>query len=880
MLERLGHYRILERIGAGGMGEVYRASDTRLGRDVAVKVLPAHFSDSLEVRQRFEREARALASFSHPNICALYDVGRENGIDFLVMEYLEGETLASRLRRGAVPPDQALRIAAEVAAALDAAHRRGIVHRDLKPGNVMITKNAAKLLDFGLAKEPASLIQGGHSSAPTRSEPLTAAGAILGTLDYMAPEQLEGKEADARSDIFSFGAIVYEMLTGRPAFSGASQAGLISAILTAEPARISELQPMTPPALERAVGRCLAKDPEERWQSARDVMFEMKGIASRKTDSPGAAAATPRRGERIIWVAAILALCVGLGFAMLALARQPEVLSRPAHFSIALPDHAVSLFTRVSPDGTTISQTAKNGDQTRLWIRPLDALSARPLEGTEGARAHFWSPDSRFIAFFAGGKLKKIDVNDGSVTDVCDAPGAGPFQLGAWGRDGTILLRVDEAPDHEEGLFRVSSSGGKVERLDIRDGSGNKIQVGWPGFLPDSRHFIGPCLLKPGLDDSRATCLVSLESLQASVLLEAASYALPAPPGYLLFVQGSTLFAQHFDFETLRLSGTPSPVAERMEQWAGIGAPKFSVSENGVLAYQMAGGEADLIWRDRRGAEIGQVGSPASYDSIRLSPDGNRLVAGIVNQRGVRDLWTIDVNRGVPTRVDSDGLDSYAPMWSPDGKKIVYCKAIHAPPFLHARTLAGGEDEVLLPSTGTMQCPTGISSDGRYLLFEDRNPTTGWDVWLLPLGTDPPRATPLIRTPQSETDASFSPDGGWIAYTSDETGRPEVYAQPFQHPGERLRISTSGGSTPRWRRDGKELFYLSADGHLMAVSVTPGKELTPAAPLALFLVGQGSAEGPGYEVSRDGERFLVGSPVPGSQDAAVMVNWMGRLRKN
>ena len=883
MREQLGHYRILERIGAGGMGEVYRARDIRLGRDVAVKVLPPHISESTGLRQRFEREARALASLSHPNICALYDVGRDDGVDFLVMEYLEGESLGARLRRGPLATDQALRIAAEIAGALDAAHRRGIVHRDLKPGNIVLTRNAAKLLDFGLAKEPASVIQGagGLSAVPTRGEPLTAEGAILGTLDYMAPEQLEGREADARSDIFSFGAILYEMLTGHPAFSAQSQAGLISAILTAEPARISDLSPSTPPAVEQTVARCLAKDPEERWQSARDLLFQMKGIASGAPAPTEAAPAPPKRLERLAWIAALVALSIGLGFAMLALARKPESAGRAALFSISLPDHAVSVYTSVSPDGRIISQTARSGDQWRLWIRPLDSLSAGPLAGTEGAKAHFWSPDSRFIAFFAGAKLKKIDVTGGSPTEICDAPGAGPFQFGAWGRDGTILFRIDEAPGQEEGIYRVSAAGGNATRLDIRDDSGKPIQVAWPSFLPDSRHIVAPCRLDPvGNPQKIATCLVSLETSRASILMETASYALPAMPGYLLYVQGANLFARPFDFDRMLLSGDATPIAQHLEQWAGIGAPKFSVSENGVLAYQMAGAESDLIWRDRRGAEIGRVGSPAAYNSISLSPDGNRLVAGIVNQRGVRDLWTIDVDRGIPARIDSAGLDSYAPLWSPDGKRIVYCKAVHLPPFLHVRTLAGGEDKVLVPSTGTMQCPTGISSDGRFLLFEDRNPTTAWDIWVLPLDSEAPRATPLIRTPQSERDASFSPDGGWIAYASDETGQSEVYAQPFRGPGERLRISTSGGSTPHWRRDGKELFYLSADGHLMAVSVTPGKELGPSAPVALFLAGQGSAEGAGYEVSPDGQRFLVASPVPGSEDAAVMVNWTARLSKH
>ncbi|MCI0659199.1 MAG: WD40 repeat domain-containing serine/threonine protein kinase, partial [Acidobacteria bacterium] len=660
---RLGPYEILAPLGAGGMGEVYRARDSRLDRAVAIKILHSHLSENPDLRQRFEREARAVSSLNHPHICTLYDIGRQDGIDFLVMEYLEGETLADRLAKGPLPLPLVLRTAMEIADALDKAHRQGVVHRDLKPGNVMLTKSGAKLLDFGLAK----LKDAGPGKAspmasalPTQSKPLTAEGGIPGTLQYMAPEQLEGQEVDSRTDLFALGEIIYEMTTRRRPFEGKSPASLIAAILSSEPPPIADRQPLAPPALDRLARRCLAKDPEDRWQTARDVVLELKSI------SVGTAAAGPsppgawhrRNRERLIWLGALLALAAALGIASLG-PRGPDVDTRSARFTVSFPEGAVSRFTRVSPDGRHISATAASGGISRIWLRPLNATSARPLPGTEGAGFHFWSPDSRFIGFIAGGKLMKIDIKGGLPLALCDAPGSGPFQLGAWSSRGTILFRVDEAPGHQEGLFEVSEGGGVPKPLTIRDEKGEEVRVVWLSFLPDGGHFLALCEAPEG----GATCVASLDSGKARRLLNTASYAVYSRPGYVVYVQGGSLVAQEFDPGKLELSGEPVRIVDRFPQWGDLGPPYFSVSDTGVLVYQFPGGQSRLVWRDRKGMEMEQVGSPAAYAyrSIRLAPGSRKLAAAVEDPKTqLADIWIIDLDRNVGTRFTSDAQDFHA----------------------------------------------------------------------------------------------------------------------------------------------------------------------------------------------------------------------------
>jgi Tol biopolymer transport system component len=883
---RLGPYEILGPLGAGGMGEVYSARDGRLDRAVAIKVLPEHLASDPRLRQRFEREARALAALSHPHICTLHDVGEQDGVSFLVMERLEGETLAARLAKGALPLSEVTRVGSQIAAALDQAHRRGVVHRDLKPANVMLTRAGAKLLDFGLARPAVDVLAspaGDLTRLPTESQPLTTNQEIVGTIPYMAPEQLEGREPDTRTDIFALGAVLHEMATGRRAFGGESMASVIAAILTAEPPPLSSLAPLAPAALERAVSRCLAKDPESRWQSARDLQLELDWIdqAGGGAEASAARASRSRIPERLAWLAAVGALAVALGLAIARLDGPAPAPLAAARFTVAPPAGLSYTFARVSPDGRHLSFTALGaGDRSQIWLRPLEDPAARPLPGTEGAGRHFWSPDSRYIAFFAEGKLKRVEVTGGPSRVLCEAPGAGPFRQGAWGRDGTILFRVDEAPGHREGLFRVPASGGAPAALDPIDESGRKMQAGWPSFLPDGRRFLAACNAEGDATQRAGICVITLETGHARRLLDIPSYAEYAPPGFLLYVEGTSLSAQPFDAESLRLSGEPKRIADGMESWAGIGVPSFSVSTNGVLVHQGLGGQARLLWKDRSGGDLGEAGPRGIYEYVRLAPDGRRAVATLRHpQHGVSELWIVDLERRVSTRFTPESPDALFPVWSPDGSRMAYCRPRNGPPSLHVKSLSGGADRVLLPSAGSMQCASDWSSDGRHLLFTERHPGTGMDIWLL--ATDSARPpTPLVRTSFRELSASFSPDTRWVAYTSDESGQPEVYVQPFPGPGERIRVSVEGGTLPRWRRDGGELYYLDSSERLVAVPVGPGPTPRVGAPAPLFRFETGGSPDVAgrYDVSADGQRFLVIAPESAAAPGAtVVLDWPAAL---
>jgi Tol biopolymer transport system component len=870
-------------LGAGGMGEVYRARDTRLERTVAIKILPAQFSSDPIRKQRFEREAKTISSLNHPHICTLHDIGQQDGVDYLVMECVEGETLATRLEKGPLPLDQALKYGAQIADALDKAHSSGVVHRDLKPGNIMLTKAGVKLLDFGLAKATTDAVATSlteMSTALTQSRTLTAEGTILGTLHYMAPEQLEGREADARSDIFALGEVLYEMGTGRQAFQGKSRASVIAAILSSAPPPMSTLQPMTPPALDRAVKRCLAKDPEERWQSARDLGLELKWVAEAgAAEVPAPATVRRQRRERLAWVGAVVALAVALGLALIHFGRATRE-TRAMRFSVSLPENTSMISGRVSPDGRYLSFAGDSGGQTQLWLRPLDALAARPLPGTEGVRSvHFWSPDSRFIGFIAEGKLKKIDVKGGPPQVLCDAPGAGPFQLGTWNGDGTILFNLAEAPGRE-GLYRVSATGGTATRFTLHDESGKELQAVWPSFLPDGRHFVFACgrQRQDGGFEATGICVASLDSDQARKLLDTTSYSEYAPPGYLLYVRDAALFAHPFDPDKLRFHGDPVRIVEHVATIAGVGAPSFSAGGSGLLGFYVGGSQSRLVWKDRKGVLVGQVGTPAEYGDLRLSPDGQRLVVPITDpQAGTTDLWLIELPRNLATRFTSEAADVYNPIWSPDGSRIAFGVPRGAPPFLHQKAVSGGELEVLLPSNGTMHLATDWSPDGRFIIYAERNPDTNWDLWVLPLGGER-KPFPFLRTRFREMLATFSPDGRWVAFVSEESGRPEVYVQPFQRSGEKHRVSTAGGSLPRWRRDGKELFYVSHDNQLMAVPVQLGASFESGTPKALFSIEASQSVEISYDVSADGQRFIINSPIPGTAaPPTVVVNWAAEL---
>ncbi len=882
--KRLGPYEVLSPAGAGGMGEVYRARDTRLDRTVAIKVLPAHLAENPDLRQRFEREARAVSSLNHPNICLLFDIGHQDGIDFLVMEYLEGETLAARLEKGALPPDQVLRNAVQIADALDKAHRQGVIHRDLKPGNIMLTKSGVKLLDFGLAKALPTAGIGDFSQSPTQSRPLTAEGTIVGTFQYMAPEQLEGKEVDARSDIFAFGAVLYEMATGRKAFEGKSQASLIAAIVSSDPPPISTLQPMTPPALDRVVRTCLAKDPDERWQTAHDVMLELKWIAEAGSQAgvPAPLVARRKSRERFAWVTAgiLAALTVTLGVAYFRLALTEVRAVR----SYILPPEKSSFTTIgpgagpvvVSPDGRRIVFSAQAGGKYQLWIRPLNSLTAQPLAGTENAIFPFWSADSRYVGFFAGGSLKKIDATGGPPISLCNAPTA---RGGTWSREDVIVF----APETSGGLYRVSASGGAATPLTKPDTSKRENTHRWPSFLPDGRHFLYLVQGSTGEGRTYNIYISSLDGKENNLVLRAGSNAVYAS-GHLLFVRESSLMAQPFDVKGRQVRGDAVPIAEQVQFDGTVFRGTFSVSENGVLAYQSGGalGGSQILWFDRGGKQIGSVGEPAVQFSVRLSPDGQRVATEILDPKGANaDIWIYELKRGLRTRLTFDPAVDRIPIWAPDGSRVVFASGRKGSFDLYGKAASGaGSDELLLESN-LIKSPSDWSRDGRFIAYTSAgDPKTKLDIWVLPLFGDR-KPFVFLQTEFNESGGQFSPDGRWMAYTSDESGRDEVYVAPFPGPGGKWQVSTAGGTRSKWGRDGKELFYLASDNKLMAAEVKTKGPSFEVGNVRLLFETHPPPLGPVYDVSTDGRRFLVNTVASqqASSPITLVTNWTADLKK-
>ncbi len=879
---RLGPYEILAPLGAGGMGEVYRARDTRLDRTVAIKVLPSHLSSNNELRQRFEREARAISNLSHPYICTLHDVGHQDGIDYLVMEFIEGETLADRLSKGALPTDQVLRYGIQISDALDKAHRAGIVHRDLKPGNIMLTKSGTKLLDFGLAKlhggDPA--IASSLTSLPTERHAITAEGAILGTFQYMAPEQLEGREVDARTDMFAFGAVVYEMATGKRAFTGRSQASLIGAILKDEPPAISTIQPMAPPALDRVVKKCLAKVPDDRWQSAHDLTDELKWIAEAGSQAglPAPVPARLKRRERLAWIVLTvllaLALLVLLPFTVAHL-RHGSVETLTSRFFVSAPEKLTLGTVTVSPDGRRLAFVARDAaGRSLLWVRPLDSLEAQPLAGTDNALHPFWSPDSRFIGFFAREKLKKVEVIGGPPITLCNVErGLG----GAWNRDDVIIF----AAYTTGGLSRVSASGGEPSPVTTLDSSRQEISHRFTQFLPDGRHFL--YFARSAQPENSAIYVRALDQPQAKRIIRADTNVAYAPPGYLLFPREETLMAQAFDAASLELMGAPFRVAEQVGRGQTSEA-FFSVSDNGVLVYQSGGTtKTQLVWVDRGGKQLGAPGPPGYYRQPALSPDEKRVAISRPDaQTGTLDVWLMDLERGISSRLTFDPANDLSPVWSPDGSRVVFASNRDGPLNLYQKLSSGAGSEEPILKSSDRKYPSDWSLDGRFILYLQNSPNTQWDLWVLPLFGDR-QPIPFLQTKFNERRGVFSPDARWIAYDSDESGSYQVCVQSFP-PGSKWQISSEvgssseGGSSLHWRRDGKELFFLSANGKLMAVEVkasASGVEFSVPRPLfeAHSTVG--------YAVTADGQRFLLNTPVEESASApiTVVMNWTAELKR-
>jgi serine/threonine protein kinase len=869
---RLGPYEIQDFLGAGGMGEVYCARDTRLDRTVAIKVLRPALSMSPEERLRFAREARTASRLSHPNICTLHDVGQQDGTDFLVMEYLEGETLSERLRKGALPLDLALRCGIEIADALDRAHRQGIVHRDLKPGNVMLTKAGAKLLDFGLAKFlPTSPEESSPSAVPTVTGPLTTPGAILGTVPYLAPEQIEGKAVDARTDLFAFGTLLYEMVTGARPFEGTSGAAIMAGILHSDPPPITQQPSAKTIALDRLIRACLAKDPEARWQSAHDLVIELRWIAEGAVPSTAMlGAGLPRVRERFAWAAAVLGLSLVVLILWLIGSRPSSEGRRPLVLSVMPPEAGSSITqAELSPDGRWLAFTTTTSEgKNLLWVRPLESSRAEPLPGTEDAQSPFWSPDGRALGFFANGKLQKVDVPGGRPEIVCDAPfGFG----GSWNRKGVILFGNLSG----RGILRVSASGG--EATPVTWPTGNRADL-HPFLLPDGRHFL---FVRGSRQDSLLGIYVgSLGSKEIRRLLPDFSRVVYVPPGYLLFVRSGDLVAQRFDANRLQLEGEPAPVAESIAQ-TDFGGFIFSTSNSGVLAYRATDPDSRLVWFDRAGHALGTVGEPSDYAHVDLSPDDGRVaVERIEHPSGTHDVWILDVQRGTSSRLTFSGDNTY-PIWSPDGTRIAFTSYRSGYNDLYERLASGAGNEHLLLGSKLQKWPTSWSRDGRSLIFEGGFTDGPPDTWVLSLTGDA-EAAPFERTPAWENGAQLSPDGRWLAYASNTSGRPAVFVQSFPTPGSKWQVSSSAAGEPRWRSDGKELFYGTLGGQIMAVDVTADGAFHAGAPHLLFqprgakLYKNRFA----YAVSRDGQRFLVNVEGASISSVTIALDWPDRLRKH
>jgi Tol biopolymer transport system component len=880
---RLGPYEIQAPIGAGGMGEVYRARDTRLDRIVAIKVLPEHLSGSPEVRARFEREARAVSSLNHPNICVLYDVGHQDGVDFLVMEHLEGETLADRLLKGPLPVDELLRVATEIADALDKAHRQGLIHRDLKPGNVMLTKSGAKLLDFGLARTTGlAPTLSDLSRSPTMSRSLTAEGTIVGTFQYLAPETLEGREADARGDIFAFGAMLYEMATGKRAFEGKSQASVIAAILERDPAPPSTVQPLIPPALDRLIQQCLVKDPDRRRQTMHDVLLELQWIAEggSRAGVPAPVAARRRSTARLAWSIAIVAVAAVAVFAAGYLLRRPPK-PQPVRFLVDAPAAATAVGSpKISPDGRYLAfDVTDSTGVTRIWLRPMNSLSAQPVPGTENAWRPFWSPDSRYIGFLAGDKLKKVEVSGGPPVTVCETRSAGD---GSWSRSGVILF--DGALN--DSIRSVSAAGGTPSPATRIDRSRKEEGCAWPQFLPDGKHFLFLGLTSN--PDSIALKAGELGSLKAKVVAVGNFSRIEwVPPGYLLFVRDRALVAQPFDAGGLKLAGEPFPVIDDVSVGGGGASnAEFSASEDGVLVCRASGASSgsQLTWVDRNGHETGTLGPPADIGAFELSPDGRKVAAAIAAAGATGgDIWVLDVARNLSTRFTFDPADDAWPVWSPDGSKIYFASNRKGFAgyriFEKAATGVGAAREFYRLPPGDNIGPAGCSRGGLMACLS-LGAATRWDVWMVPLN-DTTKAAPFLNSQFSEREAAISPDGRWVAYVSNESGQQEVYVQGYPGPSGKWQVSTHGGRDPQWGADGRQLYYLSSEGAMMSVPVEPRPSFQVGMPARLFPASPPSDDPGGrcFAVSADGRRFLILRPTRASSLPATLVvmNWTAAL---
>jgi len=887
---KLGPYEIVSPLGAGGMGEVYRARDTRLDRTVAIKILPERLSGNPEAKQRLDREARAISALSHPNICHLYDVGQQDGVSYLVMEYLEGETLGDRLRKGKLPLEQVFRVGAEICRGLEEAHRSGVVHRDLKPSNVMLTKSGAKLMDFGLAKAPAAPLGtlSGSNSLATMSQPLTTEGTIVGTIQYMAPEQLEGKEADKRSDIFALGSVLYEMVTGKRAFEGKTTASTIAAILAAEPKALSAIQPLSPSALEHVIATCIAKDPDERWQSSADVSRQLEWVA----EDPKAAEPSPRSGK-LPWT--LLAAGMLIAAAFLLGTRWSKAPAHANQFEVNPPPNTYFNFRGLSgapvpsPDGSKIAFVAFTPGKTGtagLWLRSLESTEARFLPGTEAAMYPFWSPDGKSLAFFAAGKLKKLDVSGGNAIPICDVlEGRG----GTWSTDGVILFGMRAGA-----LFRVDASGGKPVQLTSLDEARHETSHRFPQFLPDQKHFL--FVAQAPLIPSARAFVASLESPQKAAMLEDVTSSAMFSNNHLLYVLDNSLLIRRFDPLTLHFTGEPVVVAEHVQNDPQFNFAAFSVAGS-TLIYQTG-----AVVAGTRLVSYGRTGKPTVLSeekdliqTVALSPKEDQLAASLGLASGqLTDIWVFDLRKNSKTKLTFD-QHSFSPVWSPDDKRVAFDRVDADGDTIISKDVSGsGSEEVLfkLPfqrgnlggeSTPQKLYPMGWTADGKYLIY--RGPG---EVRALALDGSR-KSTPLFSAKMGTYGVAVSPDGRWLAYSSSESGLPEIYVVPFRTApdgtpsisGGKWQVSNGGGTAPVWRGDGKELFFTNTSAATLmsaTVSIT-SDHFERDTPQSLFNLDAHPILNY-YAVLRDGQKIYMTSYGPGSTAPfTVTTNWLDLVKR-
>ena len=889
---RMGPYEIVSLLGAGGMGEVYRAKDTRLDRTVAIKVLPSHLTSDPELRQRMQREARAISALQHANICTLHDIGAHNGIDFMVMEYLEGQTLAARLEKGALPLDQVLKVGTEVVQALDKAHRQGIIHRDLKPANIMLTKAGAKLMDFGLAKPKLSIVS--HAvgtftpSTPTMNltsltsaaSPLTQKGSVVGTFQYIAPEVLQGAEADARSDLFSFGCVLYEMVTGRRAFEGKSQLSVFTAILEKEPESVSLTQPLTPPVVDHVIRACLAKDPADRIQDAHDVAMNLKWapVAAPAEKLPSQFNMARAAGFGVL-VLALIALAGFLGNRWAGSSYAPVSLHSeippPEKFLLDATGDAGGMPV-LSPQGDKLAFVAHSSASKLLWVRSLSSDSAKPLDGTSGATHPFWSPDGHLLGFFSGGKLMKIAADGGPVATLADASNP---RGGTWSTHDVIVFEGD----YLGGLMKVNAQGGTAEPATVLDRTKHSTHR-WPWFLPDGEHFLFFATNHTGGDPKQNGIYFGSVNTKATRLVVSAESGAQYASGYLLYRANTALVAQPFDPNSGTLSGSAVPLVNNIRDDVGVWRSIFSVSQNGFMVYQIgsaSAAESRLMWFDRTGKSLTQYNpEEKGIVDVRLSPDNKKAAVSAAN-----GIWTYDLERNTKTRVTFDDQLLLQPAWSPDGKMLMF--AAHTAKGggsveLRAKAADGsGSEKTVIAVQDNYHYPEW-SPDGKYLTYLRGEGEKQVSLWAVPVAGDS-KPVSIVQPPSAQSNLyhyRVSPNGHWVAYGSDESGQEEVYVTTFPEGKSKWKVSENGGGTPAWSGKGNELFYQDLTNNFFVCLFTvKGSEAAIGKPQYLF---HASTPGIGlpFDVSLDGKRLLVNHTDEEVQAPLHLVtNWPAELKK-